>query len=81
MAKISCIGMCPRMYFLDLQASYVFWTTGVTTVTKCLGLWGCFEACTRGSKTNLMKGRWVFLIVPKAESITNYGVQGNGSLS
>ena len=30
-AKIACIGMWPRMHFLDLQHLYVFWTAGLMT--------------------------------------------------
>ena len=31
-AKIVCIGMWPRIHFLDLQGLYVFWTDGLTFV-------------------------------------------------
>ena len=33
-SKIACIGMWPRMHFLDLQHLYMFWTTGLTTAAK-----------------------------------------------
>ena len=29
--RIACIGMWPRVHFLDLQGLYTFWTAGVTT--------------------------------------------------
>ena len=37
-AKIVCIRMWPQMHILDVQGLYVFWTTGLTTAWKSLGV-------------------------------------------